>query len=124
MKRNVVILTCLFICLLIPVFIESQEEKKGTCMVVMDKEKEVCVDFQTSWYYSVQFPTGWLITVRTVNSQATPHIWNEGQHFISLAEMEKLKTSLSSQGLSIVCPPPDYRSNADKLKTREQLCKK
>lgn len=104
---------------------QEAEKKQGTCFQVANQNPiEVCIDFQNSWYYSVKHPTGWLINVRPVNTKAVRYIWNDGQFFISNEEMEKIKTSLASQGLAIVCPPPDYRYEEDKLKSREEICKK
>ncbi|MCB1174610.1 MAG: hypothetical protein KDK39_13650 [Leptospiraceae bacterium] len=101
----------------------AQEAEKGVCFRPVDKDHDRCVDFDTSWYYAVQLSSGWLLNVRPVNSPAIPHIWNGGQYLISAEEWKKIESALSSKGLSTACPPPSYRTERDKLKSRAELCK-
>lgn len=102
----------------------AQEKNKGICFQPEDKEHEDCVDFKTSWYYAVPLSRGWVIYVRQVNSHALPFIWDKGQFLVSKEEWKKVESSLAAAGLPSVCPPPEFRQQEDRLKSRAELCKK
>lgn len=101
------------------------QEKKGVCFTPEDKEKEVCIDFASSWFYVEQRHGDlFVIYVRQVNTRAENHIWNNGQYLISAEEFKKVEAGLSGLGFGLSCPPPDIRRLEDYLKSREEICKK
>ena len=100
------------------------QSKEGTCFMPEDKEHEECIDFTKVWYYAVPHAKGWVLNVRAINSHALPYIWDNGQFLVSNEEWEKVKSALAAQGMSLVCPHPDFRLERDRLKSRDEMCKK
>ncbi|MEQ9363240.1 MAG: hypothetical protein RIF32_03300 [Leptospirales bacterium] len=99
-------------------------EQSGICFQPMDFDRNVCINFRTSWYYPYALSEWMVLHVRTSGTPAGKHIWNSGQYLMTFEEWEKVRTALAGQGLPERCLHPEYRmSKEDQVKTRKAACK-
>ena len=102
---------------------EQPQQQQGLCFLPLDYDRQVCIDFNTKWYYPVILTEWVVLYVRDAATPTSKHIWNGGQYLLTMEEWEKVKAGLAGKGLPEKCLHYEYRQlEEDQTRSRKEYC--